>query len=44
MLRNTKDIENYVIGATDGEIGHVQGMLIDADNWTDAPVIPESGH
>jgi len=33
MLRNTKDIENYVVGATDGEIVHVQGMLIDEDTW-----------
>jgi hypothetical protein len=92
MLRNTKDVGNYSLGATDGVIGPVQGMLIDEDtwaircivvntsnwwlghqvliappydstaelnreresglyqhyghpgSWTDAPVIPESGH
>ena len=36
MLRNTKDIQNYLIGSTDGEIG--PGF------WTDDPAIPESSH
>ena len=65
MLRNTKDIENYAIGATDGSIGHQVRIAPPYDStaelnreresslyqhygrpgyWTDAPVIPESGH
>jgi len=65
MLRNTKDIGNYAIGATDGAIGHQvliappydstaelnrerESGLYQHDGrpgyWTDAPVIPESGH
>ena len=33
MLRNTKDLENYAIGATDGHIGHVKDFLFDDDLW-----------
>ena len=29
MLRNTKDLERYAIGATDGTIGHVKDFYFD---------------
>lgn len=32
-LRSCKEIINYHIQALDGEIGHLQGMLIDEDTW-----------
>jgi hypothetical protein len=34
MLRNLKDLENYAISATDGEIGHVKDFYFDDDAWT----------
>ena len=33
MLRNTKDLENYAISATDGPIGHVKDFYFDDDAW-----------
>jgi uncharacterized protein YrrD len=33
MLRNTKDLENFAIGATDGHIGHVKDFYFDDDAW-----------
>ena len=33
MLRNTKDLENYAISATDGQIGHVKDFYFDDDAW-----------
>jgi len=33
MLRNLKDLENYKIGATDGEIGHVKDFYFEDDAW-----------
>ena len=32
-LRSCKAVTGYHMEATDGGIGHVQGMLIDEDNW-----------
>lgn len=32
-LRRCKEVMNYHIHATDGDIGHVQGMLIDDETW-----------
>lgn len=32
-LRSCKAVVGYVLEAIDGEIGHVQGMLIDEDSW-----------
>ena len=32
-LRSYKEVTGYHIGATDGEIGHVQGMLVDEQSW-----------
>lgn len=33
MLRNTKDLENCAIRATDGQIGHVKDFYFDDDAW-----------
>jgi hypothetical protein len=32
-LRSDTEVMNYHIEATDGELGHLQGMLIDPDTW-----------
>ncbi len=32
-LRSCKEVMDYHIGATDGDIGHVQGMLVDEETW-----------
>lgn len=32
-LRSFKEVVSYHIQATDGEIGHVQGMLVDEETW-----------
>ncbi len=34
MLRSTKDIQGYVLGAQDGEIGRCSDFLFDDKNWT----------
>ena len=52
MLRSTKDLENYVISATDGEIGHVKDFYFDDDAWVvrylvveaGSPELPQCGH
>jgi hypothetical protein len=33
MLRNLKNLEDFKISATDGEIGHVSGFLVDEESW-----------
>jgi hypothetical protein len=32
-LRSCKAVMDYHIEATDGDIGHVQGMLVDEETW-----------
>jgi hypothetical protein len=32
-LRSTSEVRGYHIGATDGEIGHVDDFLVDGDDW-----------
>ncbi|GBL45600.1 hypothetical protein SFMTTN_1410 [Sulfuriferula multivorans] len=32
-LRSCKEVMDYHIEATDGDIGHVQGMLVDEETW-----------
>ena len=34
MLRSIKDIQGYVLGAQDGEIGRCSDFLFDDKNWT----------
>ena len=43
MLRNTKDLENYAIRATDGEIGHVSDFYFDDDAWVIRYFIVDTG-
>ena len=33
-LRSTNEVTGYYIGASDGDIGHVEDFLIDDENWT----------
>ena len=43
MLRNTKDLKNLAIQATDGEIGHVKDMYFDDDAWVLRYFVVETG-
>ena len=43
MLRNTKDLENYSIKATDGEIGHVKDFFFDDDAWAIRYLVVDAG-
>jgi hypothetical protein len=44
MLRNTKDLNNYAIRATDGDIGHVKDMYFDDDAWVLRYFVVETGN
>jgi len=33
MLRSMHELENYAIGATDGDVGHVKDFYFDDDTW-----------
>lgn len=43
MLRSTKEMKNYVIGATDGEIGHVTDFFFDDQSWLIRYLVVETG-
>jgi hypothetical protein len=43
MLRSTKEMKNYVIGATDGEIGHVTDFFFDDQSWVIRYLVVETG-
>jgi hypothetical protein len=43
MLRNTQDIENAKISATDGEIGHLKDFYFDDDHWAVRYFVVETG-
>lgn len=43
MLRSTKDLKNYVVGATDGEIGHVKDFFFDDERWAVRYLVVETG-
>ena len=43
MLRSTKDLENYAIGATDGKIGHVKDFYFDDKTWVIRYLVVETG-
>lgn len=43
MLRSMKDLENYAIGATDGQIGHVKDFYFDDDAWVVRYLVVETG-
>ncbi|MEO7782012.1 MAG: hypothetical protein ABIR84_09330 [Candidatus Nitrotoga sp.] len=43
-LRSCKTIIGYHIEATDGDIGHVQGLLVDAETWAIRYMIADTSH
>lgn len=43
-LRSCKGILDYDIQATDGDIGHVQGLLVDDETWAIRYMVVETGH
>jgi hypothetical protein len=43
MLHSTKGLEDYVISATDGEIGHVKDFYFDDDAWVVRYLVVEAG-
>jgi hypothetical protein len=43
MLRNTKDLDNFALRATDGEIGHIKDMYFDDDAWVLRYFVVETG-
>jgi len=42
-LQSARDITGYPIQATDGEIGHVKGFLVDDRSWAIRELIIEAG-
>jgi hypothetical protein len=43
MLRSMKDLENYAISASDGQIGHVKDFYFDDDAWVVRYLVVEAG-
>ena len=43
MLRSLKDIEGYVVSASDGEIGKVADFLLDDERWVIRYWVVETG-
>ncbi len=43
MLRSMKDLENFTIGATDGEIGHLKDFYFDDDAWVVRYLVVDAG-
>ena len=43
MLRNTKDLDNFAIRATDGEVGQVKDLYFDDDAWVVRYFVVETG-
>jgi hypothetical protein len=43
MLRSMKDLEDYVIGATDGTIGHVKDFYFDDQAWVIRYLVVDTG-
>ncbi|MEO6623250.1 MAG: PRC-barrel domain-containing protein, partial [Burkholderiaceae bacterium] len=43
MLRNLKELHDYAIGATDGEIGHVKDLYLDDHAWVVRYLVVETG-
>jgi hypothetical protein len=43
-LRSCKAVKNYHIEATDGDIGHVQGLLIDEETWAIRYVVVDTNN
>jgi len=43
MLRSLKDLEDYAIGATDGNVGRVVDFLLDDERWAIRYMVVEAG-
>ena len=43
MLRNLRDLHDYAIGATDGDIGHVKDFYFDDQAWVIRYLVVETG-
>lgn len=43
MLRSMKDLENYAISATDGDIGHLKDFYFDDDAWVVRYFVVDAG-
>ena len=43
-LRSCQEILGYRIEATDGDIGHVQGLLVEEDTWAIRYIVVETSH
>ena len=43
-LQSSKSVDGYKIHAADGEIGHVNGFMIDKKSWAIREVVVETGH
>jgi hypothetical protein len=43
MLRSMKDLENYEISATDGQIGHLKDFYFDDDAWIVRYLVVDTG-
>ena len=43
MLRSMKDLQDYAIGASDGNIGHVKDFLFDDGDWVIRYLVVEAG-
>ena len=43
MLRSAKEMEGYVVGATDGVIGHVKDFYLDDEKWVIRYLVVETG-
>ena len=43
MLRSIKELENYAISATDGQIGHVKVFYFDDDAWVVRYLVVDAG-
>ncbi len=44
MLTSMKDLKNYAIGATDGDIGHVKDLLFDDEAWVIRYFVVDTGN
>ncbi len=44
MLRTSKDLEECVIGATGGTIGHVKDLYFDGEAWVMRPRLHQPTH
>ena len=43
MLRSLKDLEQYAVNATDGDVGHVVDFLVEDERWTIRYLVVETG-